>query len=252
MVSEVDRRVLTERLHVWKGQLPRELISTPGGLARFAAQRDADTLVVDSLKDLASNLSDEDAGMSIHHAFQACIQASIEVLALHHSRKAQGRNKRPIEIDDVYGSTWITAGIGSIILLWGKAGDPIVELAHLKQPADTVGPLKLLHDNRRGHTTVYDDGNVLILVDAADGIVTVREIAIALFKTRDPAPNDIEKARRRLNAEVEAGTLVEHEMGAGKPVHYVRAAGGHAEDHAGSRNGVTPEGHAAPYVVEAP
>jgi hypothetical protein len=34
----------------------------------------------------------------------------------------------------------ITAGAGSVVLLWGAAGDPIVEWRHLKQPAAEVGP----------------------------------------------------------------------------------------------------------------
>ena len=43
-------------------------------------------------------------------------QHGINVEALAHTRKATGTNTHPNTIDDVYGSTWITAGAGSMIL----------------------------------------------------------------------------------------------------------------------------------------
>jgi hypothetical protein len=42
--------------------------------------------------------------------------------------------------DDVYGSTWLTAGTGSVILLHGEPGDPIVSMHHLKKPVAEGGP----------------------------------------------------------------------------------------------------------------
>jgi hypothetical protein len=53
-------------------------------------------------------------------------------------REAQtldGRSVRKIAIDrdDVYGSTWLTSGLGSVIVLDGEAGDP--------RPLDTPAPL---------------------------------------------------------------------------------------------------------------
>jgi hypothetical protein len=42
--------------------------------------------------------------------------------------------------DDVYGSTWLTAGTGSVILLNGEPGDPIVIMHHLKKPVAEGGP----------------------------------------------------------------------------------------------------------------
>src|SRR5207248_1735381 len=126
-----------------------------------------------SLKDLVPKLSDEDTGSAIHRAWQACVEAGQEVFALHHPRKAQADNKKPRTLADVYGSRWITAGCGSVLLLWGDAGDPIVEFEHLKQPADAVGPFKLLHDNRSGTTSVVDSGDVLGHVAAQSQPVTV-------------------------------------------------------------------------------
>ena len=64
----------------------------------------------------------------------ALVASEIEVVVSHHQRKATGYNKKPTTLADVYGSTWLTAGAGSVVLLWGEAGDPIVELTHLGSP----------------------------------------------------------------------------------------------------------------------
>ncbi|MGH2875675.1 MAG: AAA family ATPase [Solirubrobacteraceae bacterium] len=249
MVSETDRDALKSRIAVWRGALPFEVTTNPQALAKFAIDRNAGTIIVDSLKDLAPKLSDEDTGTALHRAFQACVQHGVEVLVLHHPRKAQADNKRPRALADVYGSRWITAGMGSVLLLWGDAGDPIVELEHLKQPADVVGPFLLLHDNRAGTTTVIETGDVAELVAAQPGATaTVAEIAAALFRT-EPDRTQIEKARRRLEAAVENGRLHRLPVEAGQATRYRVAEGGHAEGHGGSREGVTPKGHGGPYVV---
>ena len=50
-------------------------------------------------------------------------------------------------------------GAGSVVLLWGSAGDVLVELVHLKQPVAQVGPLRIDHDHNTGVTSV-DRGDV--------------------------------------------------------------------------------------------
>ena len=226
MVSEQDRGTLGERLAVWRGSLPFDLLRTPDSLATFASDRGATTVVVDSLKDLVPKLSDEDTGMAVHRAWQLCVEAGIEVLSLHHPRKAQADNKKPRQLADVYGSRWLTAGCGSVLLLWGEAGDPVVELQHLKQPADIVGPLTLLHDNQAGTTTVIDADDVVRLVAGHLGPPpTAADIAALLFGKEKPNRNEVEKARRRLNAAVEAGRLRRRDVPAerGEKVAYVAA-----------------------------
>jgi hypothetical protein len=44
-----------------------------------------------------------------------------------------------------------------VIVLDGEPGDPTVELRHLKQPAEPVGPLTLRHDHTSGVTVMFDD-----------------------------------------------------------------------------------------------
>jgi hypothetical protein len=38
----------------------------------------------------------------------------------------------------VYGSTWLTSGLDSVIVLECEPGGPTAELRHLKQPAETI------------------------------------------------------------------------------------------------------------------
>ena len=88
-------------------------------------------------------------GGNVNRAVQYVVVEGIEVVGLHHQRKGQGGAK-PNGLEDVYGSTWLTAGMGSVVLLWGAAGDPNVELRHLKQPVAEVGPLRIEHDQLTG------------------------------------------------------------------------------------------------------
>ena len=211
MVSEEHRPLLSERLRVWSGSLPFDVVAAPHALAAFGLERKAHTIIIDGVKDLARSLSDEDTGMALHRAWQLCIEADIEVAGLHHPRKAQEKNRKPNTLADVYGSRWITAGCGSIILVWGDAGDPVVDLSHLKQPAEVVGPLKLLHDNVLGTTTVAEkiDPAAIVLGHVGPGL-NAREITISITGDTSPVAKDIEKVRRRLNSAVKQGRIRTH------------------------------------------
>ena len=94
----------------------------------------------------------------------------------------------------MYGSRWLTAGMGSVFMLWGDPGDLVVEFTHLKQPAEAIGPWKLLHDHlEHGLTTVLEQVDLLGLV-AASGGLTAEAAALTLYAASDR--NSIEKARR--------------------------------------------------------
>lgn len=204
MVSEEDRDVLAERLVVWRGPLPGDISKQPDILAAMAEEFGAGTLIIDSLKDVAAKLSEDETGNRVNQALQMVCLAGVEVLALHHQRKRQQGGGKPKTLDDVFGSTWITAGAGSVLLLWGEAGDAVIEATHLKQPAEAVGPLTLLHDHERGLTVVQDQVNILDVVRTSNGITT-QGAARALFKTEMPEPNEMERARRRLELLVKKG-----------------------------------------------
>jgi hypothetical protein len=252
MVTNAHRDALRKHLVVWQGTVPFDVVRHPESLAAFTRDRGADTLVIDALKDLAPKLSDEETGMAIHRAWQFCNEAGIEVLTNHHPRKATAENKKPRTLADVYGSRWITAGCGSVILLWGDAGDPIVELEHLKQPSEIVGPLTLQHDGYQGVTTVLDAADVVqVVANHVGPPPDASDVAKVLFRVAKPSRSQVEKARRRLEAAAREKRLERLPADAGEPVGYRLAAGVTAGGHGGSRQGVTGDGHGAPYVVGA-
>ena len=124
----------------------------------------------------------------------------------------------------MYGSTWLTAGAGSVLLVWGQPGDAVVELSHLKQPVDAIGPLTLLHDHERGVTVVQNEVDLLALVRTSNGL-TAQGAARALFKKESPEPNETERARRRLEQLCKKGVAHREEPrvggeGGGKAARY--------------------------------
>jgi hypothetical protein len=204
LLRQYPREELSERLTVWPGPPPVDLARHPTLLRLLAAKADADTVVIDSLKDAAVKLSDEETGQGLARAMNLCVSDGVEVIAYHHQTKRGGDGKgKPNSLADVYGSGWITAGAGSVVLLWGAAGDPLVELGHLKQPAAEVGPLRVVHDHAAGTTTVAEKIDVVALLAA--GPMTAPEVAAVMFECADPARAQVEKARRKLNDLVKVG-----------------------------------------------
>lgn len=205
MVTDEDRDVLRERLVFWRGPLPFNITKDLRALADFAEAQGAEDVVADSYKDLAPGLTGDEVGSQINLAVQEVVARGMQWMGLHHQRKATSDNKRPSALDDVYGSNWLTAGLGSVALLIAKPGSAAVELVHLKQPAEPVGPLELFHDHAAGRTEVRDSENDLmgfLLRKGAAG-VTEKEAAEFLFGVGDgDSPEDKnarKKAHRRLD-----------------------------------------------------
>jgi RecA-family ATPase len=150
-LPEDEQEILAQRMLVQQGgDLPFDLLREPKAIASWAEQLEAGALIVDSTKDLAHELSDEKVAASVNESIQACIVADIEVLLLHHNRKANSDNKSPRKLDDVHGSGNLTRGLGSVVCLWGEPGGEEIQLLHLKQPAEVVGPLVVSHDRETG------------------------------------------------------------------------------------------------------
>ena len=221
MVSEGQLDELDRRLKVWRGPPERDLAKQPEELLAMARRSGATTVVVDSLKDAAIKLSDDETGAGWNRAAQLCLAEGVELIALHHQRKAQ-QGARPKAIDDVYGSTWITAGAGSVVLLWGSPGDAVVELVHLKQPAAPVGPLKVEHDHQSGTSTIADRFDLVRTLRAAGNGLSAPETARVWFDTDVPDDNERRKAKRALDqlvgkglraAERRSGRLRRHRCG---------------------------------------
>lgn len=189
---------LLQRLLVWRGPLPFNVVKYPEGLAMLADQFGAGTILADSIKDMAPNMSNEETGSQINAAFQIAVNGGIDVLGLHHQRKAQGDNKKPTSLADVYGSQMLVNGAGSVVLLWGEAGDLVVEMSHLKQPAEQVGPLSITHDHVAGISTAGVAPDAYDIVQGADHGVTAQLVACRLYAKTEPTANERAKAYRRL------------------------------------------------------
>ncbi|MFD4477189.1 DnaB-like helicase N-terminal domain-containing protein [Streptomyces sp. NPDC058471] len=217
VVNEHDRQTLERRLVFWSGPLPASLTAEPQLLADLAAEHGADTVVIDSLKDVVGKLTDDEAGIAYNNARQQLIRDGVQLLELHHQRK-QGadasRNQRPV-LDQVYGSAWFTAGAGSVLFLAGAAGDPIVKLHHLKTLNEEIGPLPVVHDHARGLSRVEDTLDPLALLrQAGPRGMTARDLAGEITGEAAPDAADVAKARRRLDALVKAGHAAQ-DKGAG-------------------------------------
>lgn len=207
--AEKDRPLLAERLVVRPGPPPADLAANPTLLATMAQHYGASVVVIDSLKDAVVGLSDDAVAASYNRARQHLLASGCELIELHHVVKRTSKNDQPgSAVDSIYGSTWLTSGCGSVVLISGEPGDPIVGFRHVKQPAEEVGPYRLMHDQDAGMLSIEHGIDLIELVKAAgpDG-VTAKDAAVAITEKPHPNRSDIEKARRKLDKLVEAHVL---------------------------------------------
>jgi hypothetical protein len=203
MVSEEEREMLRERLLVHIGPLMFNLVKEPERLARWARDIGASDIFLDSLGALVLKLSDDETGGAVAQALQHVVAEGVEIVVAHHPRKATADNKRPNQLEDVYGSRWLTAPCGSVVCLWGAPGDPVVELRHLKTPADEVGPLQLELDADTGAITVLPGSDLLAFLRGSPNGLTAPEAARFMIGGSERAKTA--KARRRLDQLVGSG-----------------------------------------------
>ena len=195
--TESEYEKLNERVAIWRGPPPGDMSKDIHLLNRMAEKAGADIVYLDSIKDAAIGLSSDEVGAGYNMARQNLIAEGRQLCELHHPIK-HGSGA----VTDIYGSAWIANGAGSIVELSAKKpGDPIVDFKHKRQPADTVGPFKLLHDQDSGRITVHHAVDLIKAAEAEkdNGGLTASAAAYLLYRSGEPA--DIEKARRKLNKE---------------------------------------------------
>jgi replicative DNA helicase len=164
-------------------------------------------VILDSLKDMATTLTDDAVGSGLNAAMQKVIAAGIDVAALHHQRKrANGKDSSPPKtLDDVYGSVWLTAGAGSVVLLWPTNADRTEgELIHLKTPIDTVA-LRYRHHHAQGVTEQVRQLDVLQWLRARPEGATASDLASALAAPSAAQDKDRRRAKRLLDGLVGKG-----------------------------------------------
>jgi AAA domain len=207
LFGDQHRGLLDDKLKVWSGPPPLDMARYTGLLTEIANDAGADTVVIDSLKDAAIGLTDDEVGAGYNRARQTALRAGIQLLELHHQIKRGPGGGIPDALADVYGSTWLAAGAGSVVLLWGAAGDPIVQLKHLKQPAEEVGPLLIRHDHDTGLSEVWHATDLFAIASSRREGLTAKAATRVLFSTDQPTSAQVERARRKLDKLVASGLL---------------------------------------------
>ena len=90
LFGEEHRQLLDERLVVHEGPLKLDLGRVPEQLIETVQDAGAGSVFIDSLKDAAVKLTDDEVGGNLNRAVQFAVRDGIEVVGLHHQRKGQG------------------------------------------------------------------------------------------------------------------------------------------------------------------
>lgn len=204
-----ERDLIAGRFMIRPGPPIADIAARPTLLSEMAREAGASVIYVDSLKDAAIGLSSDEVGASYNRARQHTLANGCQLCELHHLIKRNPMGGAPNSVADVYGSNWLTAGAGSVVMLTGEPGDPIVEFRHAKQPHTEVGPWRLMHDQSTGRFSIDHEVDLLALASAsgANGL-TPQGAASAIFEKDKPSRAQVEKARRRLDKLAAGGKLV--------------------------------------------
>lgn len=199
MVTEDDRAVLDER---WRFESKRRFridLDEPDRLYNHAERANAGLVVLDALKDVVGKLSTDESGGAYNDAVQVCVANGVDVITLHHPRKAPSEGRSMLSLDDVYGSAWITAGQGSVIALQGVVGEGVAKWRHLKVPAEEVGPFDVEIDYDVGTVRTIGYRDALDYLDQV-GIegATTRDVCTYITGKANPTDADIKRVTRRL------------------------------------------------------
>lgn len=209
MVSDSDRDVLDDRMRIWDAPLPFKLTDDPQRLADWVQEvcPGVGDVIVDSVKDLAVGVSNDDVGAAVNIAWQGVIARGIDLLLLHHQRKAQNGAGRLNTLDDTYGSTWLTSGLGSVFALDGEPGAEVVKLKHLKSVMMQLDNTDLRHDHLTGTTMLHQASTVELLDllnEVGEAGTTAAGAAQAVIGAAGTAEQ--KRVRRQLNDLVGKGT----------------------------------------------
>lgn len=194
--SEDERDAIAGRLLIRPGPPVTDMALDPTLLLRMAEAAGAGVVYVDSLKDAVVGLSGDEPAANYNRARQRLLAAGIELCELHHVRKPSADQAGGIS--SVYGSTWLTSGAGSVILLTGEPGDLVVRFRHAKTPANELGPWHLHLDPEKGSFAVQRcDLLASVRRAGADGL-TAEAAAKDLYECGRPTSSEKKKAERQL------------------------------------------------------
>jgi replicative DNA helicase len=218
------RKTLQDKLVVWRGPPPGLFSQRPTLLKEMADDAGADTVVLDSLKDVAVGLNEDGPSAMYNRARQLYLTTGRELIEIHHQTKHGVNGSTPTELSNVYGNQQLTAGAGSVVLLWGRAGDPLVRLTHLKVPQYECGPMDITHDHQRGMSSFRDRTSEVMEAAGSLAGITPATAAERFYDAAKPTPAQIARAKVRLDLMVEQGRLVNLGRGsADTPIYHAAA-----------------------------
>lgn len=207
-----------KKFTVWIGPPEKDLGKNPEHLMEMCNEVGARTVFIDSLKDAALRLTDEASAQGWNLAVQYCLREGIQVCALHHPTKHTGRDAdRLIDLSDVYGSGWVTAGMGSVLSMWGAVGSSFFELTQLKSPTMVLDPLVVRRNDRTGGMEVI--GGSLDWAWFFTEPHSIADLCKHMFGAETSRGNQ-EKARRQVHDLLARGVIVKHAEsgnGSGRP-----------------------------------
>jgi hypothetical protein len=205
--SEDERPTIAGRLLMRPGPPIADLAVDPTLLARMAVEAGAGTVYVDSLKDAVVGLSEDATAAAYNRARQSLLAAGVQICELHHNRKANPNNGSTSGVNEVFGSTWLTSGAGSVIQLTGQPGDLVIKFNHVKTPADEVGPFHLHYDPDMGQMKVVRFDYLKAVANAGPNGLTAEDAAAAVYERSRPSIPECKKTARALDKLVKAGML---------------------------------------------
>lgn len=209
-VQESDREALNAKLRFWPGPPLADMGLYPEHLATELRGRGVGLVIIDSAKDAVVKIDENDSGTGFNRATQYLLAAGIEVLILHHLKKSSSGG-----IEDVYGSSMLTNGAGSVIALRGEPGSDEIELDHLKQPGRPIDDIKYIQDSEAGTMALvqewYPAQYLQNLCRATETGATVADATHARLGYYSDDRKEIEKTRRALDALVKKGVATKTE-----------------------------------------
>jgi hypothetical protein len=91
--TEQDREILRKRVKIWKGPPPADIAKRPEILTMLAEKADAADVFLDSIKDAALGLSEDEVGAGYNRARQHLLATGRQLAECHHTTK-RGRHLR--------------------------------------------------------------------------------------------------------------------------------------------------------------
>jgi archaellum biogenesis ATPase FlaH len=102
-------------------------------IEQFIQQYHPEVIAVDSLSKTTMGSLEESAVKNVlDFADHLRMDYDCSLIFIHHNRKGQVGNKRPKELDDVYGTFWITATATTVIGMWQNQQTGEIEINYLK------------------------------------------------------------------------------------------------------------------------